>query len=116
MDEYSFQFDQCFCVSFSASYMSSIPQISMNLDNSNTSFNFYVPSRCFLVAIGGKYLNMIGKVMEKVNSVSNDIGGTRPMAVFLMTNYKENISIDVDYEFERYKSTPVMVKSYIIHL
>ena len=53
---------------------------------------------------------MIGNVMEKVNSVTNDIGGTRPMAVFLMTNYKENVDIDVDYGFERYKSNPVMVK------
>jgi len=107
---YFFEFDKCFCVSFSASYISSIPQISMNPDDSNTSLNFNVPSSCFFVIIGGKYLNMIGKVMEKVNSVSNDIGGTRPMAVFLMSNNKENVDIDMDYSFDRYKSTPVMVK------
>ena len=48
--------------------------------------------------------------MEKVNSVSNDVGGTRPIAVFLMSlnYYKENVDIDVD--FGRHKSTPVMVK------
>ena len=72
--------------------------------------NFDSPSGCFFVIIGGKYLDRISDVMKKVSTVTNDIGGTRPMAVFLMTNYKENVDIDVDYGFERYKSTPVMVK------
>ena len=105
---YFFEFDKCFCVSFSASYISSIPQISMNPDDSNTSLNFNVPSSCFFVIIGGKYLNMIGKVMEKVNEARR----LRPIAVFLMSknNYKENVDIDVDYGLERHKSTPVMVK------
>ena len=50
--------------------------------------------------------------MEKVNSVTNDIGHkSRPKAVFLMTNDKENVDIDVDYDLNRYKSTPVMVKN-----
>ena len=49
--------------------------------------------------------------MEKVNTVTNDIGGIRPKAVFLMTNDKENVDIDVDYDLNRYKSTPVMVKN-----
>ena len=55
---------------------------------------------------------MIGKVMEKVNSVTNEVRGTRPFAVFLISNnnYKENVDIDVDYGFDRYKVTPVMVK------
>ena len=48
--------------------------------------------------------------MKKVNTVTNDVGGTRPIALFGMTNYKENIDIDVYYGFDRYKSTPVMVK------
>ena len=61
---------------------------------------------------------MIGKVMEKVNADANDVWGTRPMAVFLMSEskYKENIDIDVEYRFDRHKSTPVMVgqiKKYI---
>ena len=80
--------------------------------DSNTKLNFDAPSSCVFIIIGGRYLKMIGKVMEKVNSVTNDFGGIRPMAVFLMSkiNYKENVDIDVDYEFERYKATPVMVK------
>ena len=55
---------------------------------------------------------MLGDLMEKVNSVTNDVGGIRPMAVFLMSNnnYKDNVNINVDFGFDRYKSTPVMVK------
>ena len=49
--------------------------------------------------------------MEKVNSVTNDLGGRKPLAVFLISkNYKENMTIDVDYSLDRFKSTPVMVK------
>ena len=77
---------------------------------STVDLNFDFPIGCLIVMIGGKYLNRVGDVMEKVNSVSNDIGGTRPMAVFLMSNNKENVDIDMDYSFDRYKSTPVMVK------
>ena len=69
------------------------------------------PSGCFFVIVGGKYLNQIGDVMEKVNSVTNDVGGVQPLAVFLISkNIKENVIIDVNYGFERYKSTPVMVR------
>ena len=110
MDLYSFQFDLSFSLNFG--YHDNqllIPQLSMT-PSSTTRLHFDSPSSCFFVIIGGKYLKMIGKIMVKVNNVTNDIGGTRPMAVFLMTNYKENIDIDVDYGFERYKSIPVMVK------
>ena len=78
---------------------------------SNMKLNFDLPIGCLIVMIGGKYLNRIGNVMEKVNSVTNDVGGRRPLAVFLISrNYKENMNIDVDYIFDRFKSTPVMVK------
>ena len=78
----------------------------------NIKLSIDSPGSCFFVIIGGKYLKMIGKVMEKVNSVTNDVGGIRPMAVFLMskTNYKENVDIDIDYGFVRQKSSQVMVK------
>ena len=58
-----------------------------------------------------KYRNKIGSVMEKINSITNDIGGTRPHAIFIISNTnKDNIDIDINYSFDRYKSTPVMVK------
>ena len=65
-----------------------ISQIAITLE-SRTKLNFYFPSRCLIVMIGGKYLNRVGDVMEKVNSVTNDVGGRRPLAVFLISrNYK----------------------------
>ena len=47
---------------------------------------------------------MIGKVLEKVNSVTNDVGRSRPMAVFLINENKYNIDINVDNRFDRYKN------------
>ena len=71
---------------------------------------FDFPSSCFFVIVGGKFLNKIGSVMEKVDSITNDIGGTRPIAVFIISNTnKDNIVIDINHSFDRYKSTPVMV-------
>ena len=112
MDEYYYQFDQCFSLNFGYhDDQLSIPQLSLTPD-SITNLNFDSPSSCIFVIIGGKYLNIIGEIMEKVNSVTNDIGGSRPLAVFIMSknNYKENVNINVDYGFDRYRSTPVMVK------
>ena len=89
----------------------SIPQISMTPD-SNTNLIFDSPSSCFFVMVGGKYLDMIGDVMEKVNMVTSDVGGTRPLAVFLISNdNKKQLIIDLKYGFERYKSTPPMVNN-----
>ena len=110
MHGYYFQYDQCLSLNFNYhDDQLSIPQFSI-VPDSDTKLNFNFPSSCIFVIIGGKYLNMIGKVMEKVNSITKDVG-TRPMAVFLMdkSNFKKNVQIDVDYGFERYKSTPVMV-------
>ena len=78
--------------------------------NLNTKLTFDSPSSCIFVIIGGKCFTMIGKVLEKVNSVTNDVGRSRPMAVFLINENKYNIDINVDNRFDRYKSAPVMVK------
>ena len=76
--------------------------------------NFDSPISCLIVIIGGKYLNRVGDVMEKVNSVTKDVGGVRPLAVFLFSNtLNEDVIIDVNYGFERYKHSPVMVKNLI---
>ena len=88
----------------------SVPQIDITPE-SKMNLNFDLHSSCFFVIVGGKYIDRIGDVLEKVISVSKDLGGIRPMAVFLIsTYYKENVIVGVDYGFERYKSTPVMVK------
>ena len=75
------------------------------------TFSFNVPSSCFIIIIGGKYVDRVGDVMEKVNSVANDLGRARPQAVFIFgRNYKENVIIDLEYGFDRLRSTPVMVR------
>ena len=84
----------------------SIPQIAMTPEF-ELKLAFDYPSSCFFVIVGGKYLNKIGSVMEKIDSITNDIGGTRPLAVFIISNTNKD---DIDYSFDRIKSTPVMVK------
>ena len=111
MSPNSLQFDQCSSLNFDYHDINlSIPQLAMTPD-SKMKLNFDSPIGCLIVIIGGKYLNRVGDVMEKVNSVTNDVGGIRPLAVFLISNeFNEDVIIDVDYGFERYKHSPVMVK------
>ena len=54
-------------------------------EESEMNIDFDFPHSCYFVLVGGKYLNRIGDVMEKVNSVVNDIG-VRPEALFLISN------------------------------
>ena len=89
-----------------------IPQIHIT-PKSQVKLSFDSPTRCFFVIVGGKYSSKIADVMEKVDSVRDDLGGIRPFAVFLISNnYKEDIIIDIENGFDRYKSSPVMVKVY----
>ena len=111
MSPNSLQFDQCISLNFDYHDINlSIPQLAMTPD-SKMKPNYDSSIGCLIVMIGGKYLKRVGNVMEKVNSVTNDVGGRKPLAVFLIgKNYKENMTIDVDYSLDRFKSTPVMVK------
>ena len=89
----------------------SIPQTHIT-PTSKMKINYDFPSSCFLI-VGGKYLSKLAEVMEKVDSVRDDLGRIRPLAVFLNSNnYKEDIIIDIENGFERSKATPVMVKVY----
>ena len=88
----------------------SIPQIATTPED-ELKLTLDFSKSCIFVIVGGKYLNKIGSVMEKVDSITNDIGGTRPQAIFIISNTnKDNIDIDIDYSFDRIRSTPVMVK------
>ena len=76
----------------------------------NLTINFDIPMSCFFVIVKGKYLNLMNDVMEKVNSVTNDVGGVRPLAVFLFNDeFKESFDIDINDSLERSQSIPVMV-------
>ena len=108
----NFQFDGCISLNFGYHENSlTIPQIAMTPE-SNMNLNYDSPIGCLIVIIGGKYLNRVGDVMEKVNAITNVVGGVRPLAVFLIkNNFKENVLIDVDYGFEKYKHSPAMVNN-----
>ena len=111
MNRSSFQFENCLSLNFDYFDINlSIPQIATT-PGSELKLTFDFPSSCFFVIVGGKYLNKIGSVMEKVDFITNDIGGTKPLAVFIISNNKkDNIDIDIDHGFDRIRSTPVMVK------
>ena len=111
MNRSFFKFENCLSLNFDYFDINlSIPQIATTPE-SELKLTFDFPSSCFFVIVGGKYLNKIGSIMEKVDSITNEIGGTRPLAVFIMSNSKEeNLNIDINYSFDRYRSTPVMVK------
>ena len=111
-----FDFDHCISLNFGYHDSElSIPQIAMTQE-ANTKLIFDSPISCFFVLVGGKYLNMIGDVMEKVNSFTNDVGRIKLLAVFLLSiNNKKDLTIDVKYGLERYKSAPVMVKKCTNH-
>ena len=110
MDQSFSQFELCLSLNFDFfDTKLSIPQIATTPED-ELKLTLDFPKSCIFVIVGGKYLNKIGSVMEKVDSITNDIGGTRPLAVFIISNTdKDAIDIDVDYSFDRYRSTPVMV-------
>ena len=111
MNRSFFQFENCLSLNFDYYDINlSILQIATTPE-SELKLTFDFPSSCFFVIVGGKYLNKIGSIMEKVDSITNDIGGTRPMAVFIISNNNiVDIDIDINFSFDRYRSTPVMVK------
>ena len=111
MNRSFFQFENCLSLNFDYYDINlSILQIATTPE-SELELTFDFPSSCFFVIVGGKYLNKIGSIMEKVDSITNDIGGTRPMAVFIISNNNiVDIDIDINFSFDRYRSTPVMVK------
>ena len=103
------QFDTCLSFNFGYHDINlSIPQLAMTPE-SNMKINSDSPIGCLFVIIGGKYSDRIGDVMEKVNTVTNEVG-VQPLAVFLISyNYKDNVLIDLNYGLERNKHSPVMV-------
>ena len=115
MSPNSLQFDQCSSLNFDYHDINlSIPQLAMTPD-SKMKLNYDSPIGCLIVMIGGKYLNRVGDVMEKVNYITKDVGVVRPLAVFLMnSNINDNVYIDVRYGSERYKHSPAMVNNLII--
>ena len=105
-----FQFENCLSLNFDFFDINlSVPQIATT-PGYELKLTVDFPSSCFFVIVGGKYLNKIGSVMERVNNITTNIGKKRPLAVFIISNTnKDNIVININHSFDRYKSTPVMV-------
>ena len=109
IDKGFFQYQNCLSLNFDYFDINlSIPQIATTPEP-ELMLTFDFPSSCFFVIVGGKYLNKIGSVMEKVDSITNVIGGRRPMAVFIINNTHEDDVININYRVDRSRSTPVMV-------
>ena len=100
MSPNSLQFDQCSSLNFDYHDINlSIPQLAMTPD-SQMKLNYDSPINCLIVMIGGKYLNRVGDVMEKVNSVTNDVGGRKPQAaLYIFWEYREPISENSEKPF-----------------
>ena len=67
-------------------------------------------SKCFLVFIGGQYLDQLGEVMEKVKSVGKAVRMGAPYAVFIMKSVN-TINLDPAL-FEGPKYSPELNKKW----
>jgi len=65
----------CYSISFGWPQELSVPQLRVNLDNNNNVEHLEMvrksaPANCFMVFIGGKYVNRLEDIFQKVESVS----------------------------------------------
>ena len=86
--------EQCFAVNFGSTKPFDLPTLSLDLESNK---DFRMPhdistNHCFLVFVGGKYVEFIEEVMKKVDSIAKDIG-LEPLALFVKTN--ENVQNDL---------------------
>ena len=85
--------------------------LSLGLDskikpNLNQHLVMNAPSNCFIVLVGGKYMNNVNGVFKKVKSVTNG-AGVKLLAMFFIS--PSNNFIPENFGLERQKSGPVMV-------
>ena len=64
----------CYSISFGWPQELSVPQLRVNLDNDKklnaAMMRQSAPANCFMVFIGGKYVNRLDDIFQKVESVS----------------------------------------------
>ena len=65
----------CYSISFGWPQELSVPQLRINLDNNNNVEHLEMvrqstPSNCFMVFIGGKYVNRLKDIVQKMESAS----------------------------------------------
>ena len=89
----------CFSVGFGYDNDLDILMYEMTLDfNVETIDRFNITSAddCFLVFVGGKYVDMIDQVVSKVEIIGKKIL-SKPKVLFLDTNIKKIRSMEVTY-------------------
>ena len=100
IDQSALEKQSCFSLNFGIYIQElKIPQISLtpesNIKLNFDSDNMNTAISCYIVLVGGKYLNDIKDVMTKVDSVKVVVG-VRPQAIFIQSNnYSENLDIDM---------------------
>ena len=76
----------CYAISFGWPQELSISQLVVNLDNNNNVDHFDMvrqstPANCFMVFIGGKYVNRLEDIFQKVESISAGVV-SKPLIYF----------------------------------
>ena len=87
----------CYSISFGWPQELSIPQLVVNLDNNNNVDHLEMvrqstPSNCFMVFIGGKYVNRLEDIFQKVKSASVGLA-TKP-SIYFAEKVKEHPKLD----------------------
>lgn len=98
--KYYSRVDQCITLNFGSKKITGLAMISMTLENNfnwaaDESDNFYinkVHSNCFLIFIGGKYVQVLDQVMEKVDTISRKIR-LPPLGLFITEEKDDHKSL-----------------------
>ena len=98
--KYYSRVDQCITLNFGSQKINGFAMISMTLEN-NFSWaadkrdNFYINkfhSNCFLIFIGGKYVQVLDQVVKKVETISRKIG-LPPLGLFITEEKDDHKSL-----------------------
>ena len=99
----------CFIINFG--YKNPLPFPELKVATSTEyhlnvgTFGTNAPSKCFIVVVGGNYLNLVDHILRIVDKITEDIAWM-PYAVFLMA---EKPGQDINFNMStRYRRSPTM--------
>ena len=88
--------EQCFAVNFGSTTPLDIPTLSVDIKKDFQMPNDISTNHCFLVFVGGKYVDMIDQVASKVEIIGKKIL-SKAKVFFLDTNDKKMRSMKETY-------------------
>ena len=100
--KYYNKIENCFVSNFASQTFKGIAMYSVDLDtdfNSEIMNDIYeneAADSCFLVFIGGKYVQILDQVMEKVETISKEIG-LHPLGLFISVENNDDLSQFTNY-------------------